>query len=131
MQEPKPLGVFAVQFGSFDSYMDAKASGADYEMAQGCFDFDYGNGGANLDIVVALEELISAINVGTDWGIVVVFDNGTEQDAHSYFNEGYRSPMDIVREALGTAIVAIRSFQSGGGSHIDTAELARILLRCK
>lgn len=107
MNEPKPVGVYAVQFGSFTSYQDAKASGADYEIAQGCFDFTAGNGGANLDIVVALEELIAAINVGEDWGIVVVFDNGETQGAYEYFNVGYKSTADRLRKALQTLIYDI------------------------
>ena len=100
MNQPKPEGVYAVQVGSFRSFADAKAQGADYEMAQGCFDFDAGKGGHNLDIIIALEELISAINVGTDWEIVIVFDNGEEQNAYSYFSHGYISEATRLRSAL-------------------------------
>ena len=90
MNKPNPLGVFALQVGSYTTLQEADESGAKYELAQGCFDFASSTGGPNLDMIVAIQDFHSAIGIGDDWEVIVEFDNGETHDAYSYFNEGYR-----------------------------------------
>ncbi len=100
MQEPKPLGVFALQVGSYETLQEADESGAKYELAQGCFHFEGTTGGHNLDMIVAVQDFHSAIGIGNDWEVVVEFDNGEVQDAYTYFNEGYLPEIEQLRDAL-------------------------------
>ena len=127
MNEPKPIGVFALQYGSYNTYAEAKENGADYEIAQGCFSFEGTTGGHNLDMIVALDDMLAAINVADDWETIVVFEDGTVRDAHTYFNQGYTSREGLLEDALNSTLRIIHQLNSGVQPKIDLAYFQRLL----